>query len=316
MTFQYQQGSGLAPDVSASEQALWLLGQPSLRQYLDFVKDMVVGGEGADPATLNDEWRTANEYYQELEDRECGIADRVESRDLAPSLSPLAAEVRSDPRFRRTFDIVPASFGIVELDRLVVAQKQIILDLTDSLAARLGPAPDAATLFHFCLPLGQPDTPVQIYREGSRRFVFRSSSHDVRFHELVTLRPEQVRGYETFGPLVGLAGAVIGFGSNFLNVISVGKRLLLHDGYHRAYALRQLGVTHAPCIIQQVTHAEEIDLVAKQRVAEDPEFFFDSARPPLLKDYFDPRLRKLVQVHKVVKRIEVSIEVRDNLVPE
>jgi hypothetical protein len=109
---------------------------------------------------------------------------------------------------------------------------------------------------------------------------------------------------------------VVGFGSNFLNVIRVGKRLLLHDGYHRACALRRLGITHAPCIIQSVTHPDELDIVAKRRVAEDPEFYFHTARPPLLKDFFDPKIGKVLPVHKLVRMIEVSVEVRDYLVPE
>lgn len=316
MTSIPRPSDGPPMENGASEQALWLLGQPALRQYLEFVKEMVVGGESADPAALNDEWRSANDYYQQLEKREYGIADKVDCRDLDPSLAALADQVRADVRFRHTFDVVPARFGMVELDRLVVAQKQVTLDLIDGLAARLGPAPEPSALFQFCLPLGLPDTPVQVYRVSSQRFVFRSASQDVRFHESVSLRPEQIQGYDTFGPMVGVVGAVIGFGSNFLNVISVGKRLLLHDGYHRACALRKLGITHAPCIIQTVTHPEEIDIVAKRRVAEDPEFYFHTARPPLLKDFFDPKIRKLVRAHKMLRTIEVSFKVRDYLVPE
>lgn len=298
------------------ERELWLLGQPSLGDYLRFVKDRVVGGASADPAALTKEWRTANDYYHELEERESGIADKVECRDLDPALAPLAAAVARDPRHRLTFDIVPTSFGMVELDRLTVSQKEVTLDLIESLGQQLGAAPDPARLFHFCLPLGRPETPVHVRRVGSSRFVFGSESQDVRFHESVVLRPDQIQNYETFGLISGVVGLVVGFGSNFLNVIRVGKRLLLHDGYHRACALRRLGITHAPCIIQTVTHPDELDLVAKRRVAEDPEFYFHTARPPLLKDFFDPKIRRILPVHKLMRMIEVSFEVRDYLVPQ
>jgi hypothetical protein len=151
MMGQKQPWSGPEGDKTAHEE-MWLLGQPLLRHYLDFVRDVVVDGTTADPAALTDEWRTANDYYHELEQYEAGIADKVECRDMDPALAPLAAEVAADPRYGRTFDIVPTSFGMVELDRLVVCQKNVSRNFSKALASRLGPAPDPVTLFRFCLP--------------------------------------------------------------------------------------------------------------------------------------------------------------------
>jgi hypothetical protein len=54
--------------------------------------------------------------------------------------------------------------------------------------------------------------------------------------------------------------------------------------------------------------------VAKRRVAEDPEFYFHTARPPL--DFFDPKIRKVLPVYKLVRMIEVGYEVSDCVVPE
>ena len=84
---------------------------------------------------------------------------------------------------------------------------------------------------------------------GSQRFAFRSSSNDFRYHKATLLRPDQRSGYTSFGPVSGVVGLVVGFGSNLLSVMKVGNRLLLLNGYHRACALRALGVTHAPCVI-------------------------------------------------------------------
>lgn len=314
MMGQKQPGSGPEEDTTADEE-IWLLGQPLLRHYLDFVTDVGVDGATADPIALTDEWRMANDYYHELEQHEAGIADTVECRDLDPALAALAAEVTADPRYRRTFDIVPTSFGMVELDRVVIYQKHVSRTFIKALGARLGPAPDPVTLFRFCLPLGCPPAPVQIQRVGSRRYVFRSDSTDLRFHEPVVLRPDQIREYHAFGTIIGVVGLVVGFSSNFLNVIRVGNRLLVHNGYHRACALRALGITHAPCIIQTVTRPDELDMTANRVVVADPDFYFNTARPPLLKDFFDPKIRKVLQIHKQVRTIEVNFEVRDYLLP-
>ncbi len=88
-------------------------------------------------------------------------------------------------------------------------------------------------------------------------------------------------------------------------------RIILHNGYHRAYALRSLGITHAPCIIQTLTRNDELGVAATKKVTQDPDFYLASARPPLLKDFFDPKIRKVHQVYKTLKMIEVGFEVRE-----
>lgn len=300
----------------AGQEEILLLGQPPLRDYLSFTRNMVVGGAAIAPKVLTDEWRAANDYYHELEQREAGLADRIECRPLDPALAPLCAEVMADPRYRCTFDTVPAAFQMVELDRLVVYQTQVTRHFVEGLKVRLGPDPDAESLFRFCMPLGQPQAPLKARRIGSRRYVFSSYSMDVRYHEPVLLRPDQIRDYHSFGAIGGVVGLVIGYSANFLTAIRSDDRLLLHNGYHRACAMRALGITHAPAIVQTVTRRDELDVVAPSAVAENPGFYFKAKRPPLLKDFFDPRIRKVVPVHKIVRMVEVNFEVREFEVPE
>src|SRR5436190_20540183 len=73
-----------AKQEAACEMA-WLLGQPHLSDYLEFVSHKVVGGRGADPRKLTDEWRAANDLNFDLEQSEAGIVEEVEclSRDGA-----------------------------------------------------------------------------------------------------------------------------------------------------------------------------------------------------------------------------------------
>ena len=299
-----------------SYEEIWLLGQPPLSRYLEFVTDDVVDGASADRAALTGEWSAANDYYQELERSEAGLANQVEHAELDPTLDALAAQLKAHSRYRRGFDVLPTSISMIELDRLIVYQKHVSRNFIDVLKGRIGPSPDAAALFRFCLPLDPPDVPVQIRRVGSRRYVFRCASTDFRFHEPTLLRPDQTNGYESFGAIAGIVGLVVGFGSNLLNVIRVGKRLLLNNGYHRACAMRALGITHVPCIVQTATRADELGVAVKRDIVERAEFYFESARPPLLKDFFDNRIRKVLPVHKSVRQIEVNFEVKDFLVTE
>lgn len=301
---------------SASEEEVWLLGQPSLSQYLEFVKDSVIGGAEVDPANAAAEWRTANAYYEALESSESGIADTAECRPLTARWSSMAAQVGANPAVRKTYDILPTEFGVVELDKLIAFQKSVTWTFVDALVARLGAKPGPKALFQFCMPLENRDLPAQGYAMGSQRFAFRSASNDFRFHEAALLRPDQLTSFSSFGPVSGVVGVVVGFGSNLLSVIKVGNRLMLHNGYHRACALRALGVTHAPCIITPAATQDELEVIAKSTVARNPEFYFKSHRPPLLKDYFDPNIRKSLHTHKLVRVIEVNVDVKEYLVPE
>jgi hypothetical protein len=294
---------------STIREELWLLGQPPLQSYLDFIEDEAI--DPADPRVLCDEWRRANDYYHDLEISEAGFADEMQCHDLDPALAPLADAVVADARFCDAFDKLPTSIGMVELDRLVVYQPHVTRQFLNSLQAQLGPEPDAEALFRFCLPLGRQEAPVRVRRAGSKRFIFSCESSDFRFLEALLLRADRINDFAKFGATSSVAGVVIGFGSNFLNVLRSDNRFVLQNGYHRACALRALGVKYAPAAIQTVTRRDELAIAATHKVFDSAAFYFKAARPPLLKDFFDPQIRKVVPVRRTKTFIEVSFEVRE-----
>ena len=305
-------GLELSPSSPPGDEEVWLLGQPLLRDYLSFVKGSVRGGETWSRAALIDEWRSANDYYQALAKSEAGLADTIECRDLDSTLAPLVASLMAEPRFRAAFDSVPARFGMVELDKLVMYQIQITRTFTNTLADRLGPNPDSETLFRFCQRLDSGEAAVRVQGMGSNCFAFESDSTDFGFQEALYFRPDQIpEGLK--GGTTGVVGLAVGFGSNFLSVVhdDDSGRMVLHNGYHRAHALRAMGITHAPCLIKTVTRRDELDLCANSKVAKSPGYYFNAPRPPLLKDYFDPKIRKILPTRRIVRRIEVKFKVKE-----
>ena len=181
---------------------------------------------------------------------------------------------------------------MVELGKLIVGQTHIDLEHAERMQAKLGPKPMPEALFNFCLPTDASEAPVAMRRAGSRRFLFWSQSTDFRFLESSLLEADAVKGIAADGNCSGLLALIVGFSSNLLSVIQSNNRLLLHNGHHRAYALKSIGITHAPCLIKTVTRLDELKLVAGNSVVEDPAFYFKAARPPLLDDFFDPRVAK------------------------
>ena len=81
----------------------------------------------------------------------------------------------------------------------------------------------------------------------------------------------------------------VGYGVRHLNVVRLGKRMVLNNGYHRAYALRAAGITHVPCMVQAIAHPEELAFAGGSSLIDNFDELFSSARPPLFKDFFDPR---------------------------
>lgn len=299
--------------AGAPDQEMWLLGQAPLRKYLDFVEEVGYNPNANDYRALVQEWSAAAIWYEKLAKSEAGVADDLDCAALDPVLAPLAREILASDRFTRTFDRLPVRLAMVELAHLVVCQNHVTRSFVDQLKERLGPQPDPAALFHFCLPPEDSQAPVRIRELGSKRYEFRSDSTDFRFHEPVLLKPRQLSDYASFGSVAAAVGLVIGYSSNFLNAVcdDDSGRLILHNGYHRACALLELGITHAPCVVQTVSSRDELDLVAKPIVANDPGYFFNAPRPPLLKDFADPHLRKILPTRRMSRVIEVSFEVRD-----
>ncbi|MGF9758941.1 hypothetical protein AAII07_27460 [Microvirga sp. 0TCS3.31] len=298
-------------DCVGLQEEAWLLGQPGLNSFLDHMTETVVGDVAPSRAALVDEWRKANDHYYDLEIKEAGIADQVEILDLPPVLAPHSAEIMADSSYQRAFDVLPTRFAMVQLERLVSSQRHVNLSHVRRLRSRLSPSPALEELFRFCFPLERSELKVRMRPSGRNRFTICSESSDFRFHEAVMFQPEQIMGYAAKGAVGGIIGLVVGFGSNFVCGVQSDSRVLLHNGHHRAYALLEHGITHAPCIIETVTRKEELSLVARSRVLEAAAFYFKAARPPLLKDFLDPRTRKVVTVPRQVHMIDVSFEVQD-----
>lgn len=299
-------------ESNAAAETLYLTGRPTLKQFVRFVKGHAVEppGEG----DLAEEWQAAREVVQALERDEAGAADDPPRLPLGPEYEPLLIELLKDPLVRNGFNTVPTEVALVELDRLVVYQKNIDLTYAAQLAGRLGHTLGWEQVFRTCLPYDHPAPPVKWSRMHGDTFVFMSPSNDLRFLGALSLQGRQI-DHPPPGALAGVVGLAVGFGSNFMNAVYAEKRLILNNGSHRAYVLRKLGVTHAPCIVQHVSSRDQLDLVAASEIRRNPDVFLKAARPAMLRDYLDPRVHTVVRAHRRLRQITVHFEVDESYVP-
>jgi len=297
------------------DEYVYLAGRPPLRDYIHFMRECARSGNTIDGRALTDEWRTASARISELEKEEAGFADNPVIAPLGGHLESLRDEVLNDPLFQQAFGTLPADIAVVELDRLVVYQKHVNLDYVPHVQSRLGSAPSEEDVFRVCLPFDHPQPVVRWMRSHHNTYVFFSPSNDLRFLDSAVLDFGQILGYAAPGAVSAVVALVVGFGSNFLNAIHVENRLILNNGSHRAFALRHLGLTHVPCIVQHVPSREELKIIASSSLSRNLDLCLRHPRPPVLKDYFDPQLRKVVPVPRRLRQVRVKFELDEADVP-
>jgi hypothetical protein len=306
---------GTHESTVASSEEIWLLGLPKLDEFVSFVKRRTEGGRQADEGALIDRWRVAADRYDQLQVSEKGLAETVEIRELSAPMQPMVERVLGDRYFKKVFSSLPVAFGLVELDKLVVYQRDVTIDHLERVRDRLGDDRSDEALFRTCLPFDHPRPHVSV-GESAGRFVFHSASTDLRFLGAELLEPEQLGDFVPNGPAVGVVALVVGFGSNYLNAVRFGNRLVLNNGYHRAYALRSLGITHVPCVIQAASHAQEIGFAGSSTIGEHASLYFETPRPPLLKDFFDPVLTQSFRTPRMRRQVQISFNTSTLNIPE
>lgn len=255
-------------------------------------------------------WLEAAEAFRRIVATEAGVADRVSCR---PITSEGAEEITSRLSTDPTFSNFPISFEEVEIDNLVASQRTVHLDFIDHLKAVFeGMREDSV---RFCLDPVAEKTPIKVGRTAPNGLTFSSDNPGLRFLG-VSEQPYHhavVGAHHPGGRPVRTVLLLVGYGSPVANAYRIGRRLILNNGFHRLYALRSLGITHAPLVVQQVTRAE---LEMPPVIADLPrEYLVTAPRPGLMKDFFDDRLICEVRQVSFLKALQVSWGINDSRVP-
>lgn len=244
----------------AVEEEAYLLGIPTLSEYVRYVRRRTVDGQAHEDSELLAQWCAADDHYQVLESLEPNLPDDIQVTALPDSMAPLVERVLQDRYFTRCFEASQMAFAMVELDKVMVIQEHITLSHAQRICTKLGPSPDDELLFRTCLPYERSEAPVSVLQDGTHSFIFQSDSMDLRAFRPEILPAEVRDTVPANGPPASVIGLCVGFGPNYLTGIRIGKRIVLNNGYHRAYALRSLGITHVPMAIQVISRPDELAL--------------------------------------------------------
>lgn len=288
------------------DNALCLLGVTRLADFITFVRERTVGGRERDKGELADLWRQAAKAFEALQITEASIADTPQVKPLSGALQSHVKKLAKLAHFQDSFSTVPVAFGMVELDKLVVFQQHIMGSTVSKMTNTLVQPLSDLALAELCLPLTPSNSDFKVALEEDGRIIFISDTHDARFQGAQLVKPSDVRGLKVNGHSQAVVALSIGFTTNVLNVVRYGSRMVLNNGYHRAFALRQMGVTHAPCLIQVCTHWEDVGMVGSSEMMNNGPVYFSAARPPLLKDYANPDLTQTFPAKRLRKEIRLN----------
>lgn len=281
-----------------------------------YIKTQCIEEEKARIPQIVKQWEIANRKFASMSKDQTGLPDTIEIKEIEDAYKPKLQRIAEDVFFKRTFSRLPTEFKIVEIDKLIAWQNRVVLDYIDQLVEKYPKQPTMENLIDICLSVGKEYPPVAELQVGPNTYVYSSESTDFRFLEAIPKPLEQVDLKASSSGGIPVAGILlfVGYGVASMNVLSVGKRLILNNGFHRAYALRSIGVTHIPIVVQIVRNPE---LEFSPNYHGLPRsFLLKNPRPPVMRDYLDPSLtievkakarRRSVKISWVPEAIDVPI---------
>lgn len=293
---------------------LLLKGLFPLPKFIRFVRERCPRGH-FDEAMLVEQWRDARAVVRGLLQEEADDANAVEALPLPDELLPLAEQALRQPSMHRMTSLTPRSWQMVEIDRLVVFQECINLRHIDQLAATLSATPDAQEIMDLVSRSGRHAHPDVRFTQSDGSYTFASASNDLRFLDVATLDPASITGYEPVGAASHALVIYLGFSDNLISATRVGRRIILTNGSHRLYLLRSLGFRHAPCLVTDASDSDLSDVLLPAAVKQDRPFYLGASRPPLFKDYLDPRLTSTVQVTRKHYALRAKLDLQRITVP-
>lgn len=163
-------------------------------------------------------------------------------------------------------------FCLVEIDPLLAYQIHVDEDRSKNHGNGVPPAPTLDRLLELCLPIAQPTEPLRVDQAPGSMMV---SSRSLNFRTL----------WQGFAQ-TGFLGIHVGVSLPFAHVVRFNGRCYLHNGFHRAVALRARGATHIPCILREVPTAQDAGIGAQGAFSQA---LLESGDPPTLSHFTSGR---------------------------
>ena len=216
--------------------------------------------------------------------------------ELPPGLEGHCAKLAQHPHAAPLFD-EGWTVRLVDLRGVRAFQPIVFTDNLDERLADIDPA-DVASVARLTLPLDDvtPDLPIG-FDEAQQAWVVASANPNLRVSGR-SMGPLQANN----APPGLVLGFVVTLSPSFVQVASYKGHWHLRDGYHRAYGLLRLGVTHAPAFVRSLDAFSDLSVPPGHL----PQEAFLGDRPPLLPDYLDETVSASIEGFATTRVITVA----------
>jgi len=267
---------------------LYLYGAYSKKKVTDLIRNKCIDEESAVMKETLRSWEHATESLRQIETKESGIADNCETFDIT---SGLIEGVKLNPAIKHSFSKHVLDFKMVEIDKLIAIQRQVLLDYVDKLEKKLPKNPSEDDLIKFCLIPEQQTPHPKHSRKSSNSVYFTSPSADFRFLGGFTkkeLTEEDIKNSKVGGFPTHAIMLMVGYGASCMNAYSVNGRVILANGFHRAYVLKKKGIKKIPLLLKVIGNAD-LEFPDEFQGLKD-EYLLKHPRPILVRDFLNDDL--------------------------
>jgi len=285
---------------------VFLYGASAKSEVVTYVRTECIPEEQDHLDDILSDWQTASKVFEDLEQAEIGEPEAIDVQEIPSEQLSKVQQIQGDSLFKQSFSLLPYEFKLVEIDRLVASQRAVNLDYVELLKKRVPPKPDVSNLIDICLSAKTQVKPPAEQILAQNVYSYTSENLDFRFLGgfQKPLCQDDINACTAGGVPLSAIVLLVGLGAGSMNALSYKGRIILNNGFHRAFALRSLGVTHIPLIVQKVTNPQ---LEVPQTIANLPrEYVLGAQRPALVKDFSNPNLTKTLRVKARNRVVQVQ----------
>jgi len=265
-----------------------LYGSFTKKRLISFIRETCTQKEIDNMGLAYEKWQEASEIYHQIEEQEKGIADNCQTSEIE---SQLIHAIQSHPMIKDAFSNEIVDFKMVDIENVIATQTEVVLDYVDQLNRVLVMPPSDETLLKFCLIPEKKVPKPKMKRKDARTYYFSSPSRDFRFLGGFLRRElsrEELLDTKVGGFATNAITLFVGYGSFCMSAFEVNGRIILENGFHRAYFLEKHGVKKIPMLLIKRSESEFPDQLREFK----KDYLLHDPRPILMKDFLNNDLIK------------------------
>jgi len=293
----------------------YLMGAMPQNQLTTTVRLMCTDDEQQRLPDIIKAWRGASARMVELASKEPGAPDTISIENMPETVRARCIEIESDPLFQASFSDMPATFEVIEIDKLVAPQREVNLDYVATLQERI-PGKNIEDLIEFCVGPRTEPPEIRVLQTAQNQMTYSSRSLDLRFLGGFPkpITEDDIKVAHMGGQPANAITLLVGFGAAPINAWQVGSRVILANGFHRIVALRSAGVTKAPLVVKHVS-SPEIEF-PENFLGLPRAYLVQNPRPVIVRDFFDGQLTIELLLKPRRKVLKVAWGPEDSVTPE